>query len=58
MKQCDDRRDIILDTGVDDIVVMVDSDLVDWAGSKGQDSRPSEREGICIDADSSNACDI
>lgn len=50
--------DSILDTGIDHIIVMSKSQLIDWAISERHNPRPANREGVRLNTQRSNAGDI
>jgi len=52
------RLDAILNTSIDQIVVMVDSQLVDRSAAKRQDAGPRQREAVDLNSLSSQAGDV
>lgn len=52
------RRDVILEASVDDIVVVVDGELVDGASSERQDAAPREGERIRLHAHRGDSGDV
>lgn len=52
------RNDIVLNAGIDDIVVMVNRFLVHWTAAKGHDASPCNGEGISLHTQGCNSCNV
>lgn len=48
----------ILNASVDQVVVVVNGQLIDWPATEGQDTRPRQREAVNLHALSSKARDV
>jgi hypothetical protein len=42
--------DVVFQTSVDQVVVVVDGDFIDGAAAEGQDTGPGDGEGVGFDA--------
>ena len=58
MVERDQRGDAVLETGVDDIVIVGKTGFIDGAGAEGKDARPGDGERVRFYANSSDSGDI
>lgn len=58
MVQCDRWLHTVFDASIDEIVVMIDSQLIDGSATERQDARPRQREAVDLDSLGGQAGDV
>lgn len=58
MVKCGHRRDVVLNTRIDNIVVVSYTEFIDWSSAERKETCPGNRKRVCVDTNSSQACDV